>query len=146
MRILVNMVNTLGVEGRGTPFDAMHLVAFGQQELRQIRTILTGDTGNQCFFYFFSPLFNNSQNRNACGNCCVLELCILGRNGQAVAHRQFRVSGVVAPDFGSHHYFEYLTLPRARACIDIGRVCERIRWACCGGHGAATARLLQFLT
>ena len=32
--------------------DAVYFIAFFQQQLCQVGTVLTGDTGNQCFFHF----------------------------------------------------------------------------------------------
>jgi hypothetical protein len=33
----------------------MYLVAFGEQQLRQVGTVLAGDAGDECFFHV-SPL------------------------------------------------------------------------------------------
>src|SRR4051812_18840421 len=50
MRVLIKMVDALGVEGRGTALQAVHFVAFLQQQLRQIGAVLAGDAGNQSAF------------------------------------------------------------------------------------------------
>jgi hypothetical protein len=34
----------------------MHLVALGEQQLRQVGTVLAGDAGDECFFHG-GPLF-----------------------------------------------------------------------------------------
>lgn len=46
MRILVDMVDTLGVERRRTTLNAVNLIAFGQEKLSQIGSILSGNAGN----------------------------------------------------------------------------------------------------
>src|SRR5690606_19905918 len=52
MTILVYMVKALGVERRGAPLDSVYVVAFFQQELRQIRAILAGDSRDKSHFSF----------------------------------------------------------------------------------------------
>jgi hypothetical protein len=49
MRILVDMVDTIGIEERRTPLDAMNLIAFSEKKLREIRSVLSSDTCNQGF-------------------------------------------------------------------------------------------------
>ena len=51
--ILVKMIDTLGVELRCTTFDTVNLVPFFDQQLGEVRTILTSDPGNQCFLFQF---------------------------------------------------------------------------------------------
>ena len=46
VRVLVDVVNTLGIEQRRATLDAMDYVALFQQKLRQIRAILPSNTGN----------------------------------------------------------------------------------------------------
>src|SRR5271165_3247377 len=59
MRVLVKMVDALGIEQRGASFDAMNGVALTQQELGQIGSVLAGDTGDQCTLrQFASPALN----------------------------------------------------------------------------------------
>ena len=48
--ISVKMVDTGGVESGGSSNNTMNFVAFGKEKLSQVRTILTGDTSNQCTF------------------------------------------------------------------------------------------------
>src|SRR5258708_14563010 len=50
MRILIEMVDPVGIEQRGTALDAMDDVAFAQQKLREVGAVLAGDTGDQCNF------------------------------------------------------------------------------------------------
>jgi len=51
VRILVEMVDPLGVEQRSATLDAMDFVALLQQELCEVGAILAGNTRNQCFFH-----------------------------------------------------------------------------------------------
>ena len=50
VRILVEMINAVGVQQRGAALNAMHFIAFAKQELRQIGAVLTRDAGDQCNF------------------------------------------------------------------------------------------------
>ena len=50
VRILIEMIDTGGVEGRGAPLDAMNSVTLGEQQLGQIGAVLTGHPGDQCHF------------------------------------------------------------------------------------------------
>jgi hypothetical protein len=50
VRILVEMVDPVGVEQGGAAFDAVDGVAFLEQEFGQIRAILAGDASDQCGF------------------------------------------------------------------------------------------------
>jgi hypothetical protein len=47
VRVLVEMVDPGGVEGRGAALDAVHGVALGQQQLGQIGPVLAGDPRDQ---------------------------------------------------------------------------------------------------
>ena len=49
VRILVKMLDAISVERAGAADDAVHLVAFAQQQFREIRSILSGDAGDQRF-------------------------------------------------------------------------------------------------
>ena len=49
-RMVIQMIDTLGVDRRGAPLDAMHLVALVDQEAGQVGAILTGDTRDYCLF------------------------------------------------------------------------------------------------
>jgi len=46
MGILVEMVDALGIERRGAAFQTVDLISLGQQELRQVRTVLAGNPGD----------------------------------------------------------------------------------------------------
>jgi hypothetical protein len=52
----LDMVEPGGMEGAGTPDDSVHFIAFGKQELGQVRAVLPADAGYQCFFYHTLPL------------------------------------------------------------------------------------------
>jgi hypothetical protein len=39
-RVFIDVVNATGIEHRGAPLDAMHLIPFRKQELSQIRAVL----------------------------------------------------------------------------------------------------------
>jgi hypothetical protein len=55
MRILVKVVDAIGVEQRTAPLDAMDGIAFAQQKLGQISSVLSGDTGDQSSFCQDNP-------------------------------------------------------------------------------------------
>ena len=52
MGVLVEVINSLGIQRRRTPLDPVNLIALIEQELREVRPILTSDAGYQCFFHF----------------------------------------------------------------------------------------------
>jgi len=47
VRVLVEMIDTAGVEAAGAPLDAMHLVALLQKEFRQVAAVLPRDARDQ---------------------------------------------------------------------------------------------------
>jgi hypothetical protein len=47
MRILIDMVNALGVEGTGAALDAVNDIAFFKQKFGEVGTVLTGDASNE---------------------------------------------------------------------------------------------------
>jgi hypothetical protein len=51
VRVLVDVVNALGVEAAGAAFDAVNDVAFFKQKFRKVRAVLAGDAGYQCHFW-----------------------------------------------------------------------------------------------
>jgi len=51
VRVLVDVVHALGVEGAGAALDAVHDVAFFQQQLSQIGAVLAGYAGDECNFW-----------------------------------------------------------------------------------------------
>ena len=50
VRVLVEVVDAVGVEQRGAAFDAVDGVAFVQQEFGEIGAVLAGDAGDECGF------------------------------------------------------------------------------------------------
>jgi hypothetical protein len=52
VELVVEMIDALGVERRRAPLDAVHLVAFREQELGEISAILARDAGDECAFVF----------------------------------------------------------------------------------------------
>ena len=50
MRVLVQVVNAVGVEQRGAPLDAVHFVALAQQKFGEVGAVLAGDAGDECDF------------------------------------------------------------------------------------------------
>ena len=51
MRILIKMINAAGIECRSTTYNPVHFVAFLEEELRKIRTILARDACDQRFLH-----------------------------------------------------------------------------------------------
>ena len=51
MRILVDVVDARRVERRRAPLYAMNDIPLAQQELGKICAILSGDSGNECYFH-----------------------------------------------------------------------------------------------
>ncbi len=54
VRVLVDVVDALGIEQRGAALDAVHLVTLLEQEFRKVRTILASHAGNQSFLHHVS--------------------------------------------------------------------------------------------
>ena len=50
MRILIQVIDTVGIKQGRAPLDTMHLITLVQQKLGQIGTILPRNAGNQCHF------------------------------------------------------------------------------------------------
>jgi len=50
VRVLVEVVDALGVERRGAALQAVDFVTFGKQEFRQVGAILAGNSGDQRTF------------------------------------------------------------------------------------------------
>ena len=55
--VLVNMIHPFSVEQGGPPFDAVNFISLLEQKLGEVGTILSGDTGDQCFFHDVVSLF-----------------------------------------------------------------------------------------
>ena len=51
VRVAVKVIDPARVEGRGPANHAVNFVAFGEQELGEIRTVLSGDTGDESFLH-----------------------------------------------------------------------------------------------
>ena len=52
VRILIQMIDAVGVEQRGPALDAVHFVALAEQKLGKVGAVLAGDAGDQrCFFH-----------------------------------------------------------------------------------------------
>jgi hypothetical protein len=51
MRILVEVIDSLGVEERGAAFDAVDFVAFFEEEFGEVGAILAGDAGDESAFH-----------------------------------------------------------------------------------------------
>jgi hypothetical protein len=47
VRILVEVVDAVGVEQRAAALDAVHLVALVEQELGEVGAVLAGDAGDE---------------------------------------------------------------------------------------------------
>jgi hypothetical protein len=47
VRIMIKMVDAIGIEEACPANDAVHFVSFAQQEGREISPVLTGDPGDQ---------------------------------------------------------------------------------------------------
>jgi hypothetical protein len=56
MRILVDVVDPLRIERGGATLDAVNFVPFFQQQFRQVRAVLTRDTGDERAFLFHSSI------------------------------------------------------------------------------------------
>ena len=53
VRVLVEVVDALGVKQARPALDAVHDVAFFEQQLRQVRAVLAGDAGDEGGFTHF---------------------------------------------------------------------------------------------
>jgi hypothetical protein len=51
MRILIDMIDSIGVEGAGPADNPMDLVAFAEEQLGQVATILACDPGYKSSFH-----------------------------------------------------------------------------------------------
>src|SRR6266581_4593876 len=63
VRILIQMVDPGGVEKRRAPLDAVNDVPFVEQELRQIRAVLAGNSGDQSDFGLIHALSGKRDRR-----------------------------------------------------------------------------------
>ena len=51
VRIDVDVIQALGIEGARPAYDAVDFVVFVEKELSQIRSVLAGDAGDQSAFH-----------------------------------------------------------------------------------------------
>ena len=51
MRVLIQVVNTVGIERRGPALDAVDFITFAQQKLGQVSAVLPCDAGDEGNFY-----------------------------------------------------------------------------------------------
>jgi hypothetical protein len=56
MRVLIQVVDALRVEERGTALDSVYFITLIEQKLRQICAILAGNAGNQSLSHSVIPL------------------------------------------------------------------------------------------
>src|SRR5450759_424105 len=102
VRILVEMVNPVRVEERGTALDAMHLVALFEQEFGKVGTVLTGNPGDQSFLHHYLLGFVLCAmffNRSNCAATIFLTISSkLTVGSQPSRMRAFEVSASVCPD------------------------------------------------
>jgi hypothetical protein len=51
VRIEVEVIDAAGIESAEAPDQAVHLIAFGEQKLGEIGTVLASDPGKECYFH-----------------------------------------------------------------------------------------------
>ena len=56
MRILIKMVDAVGIKERRAALEAVDDIAFFQQEFGKVSAVLSGDTGDECCFHNNSRL------------------------------------------------------------------------------------------
>src|SRR5207247_10938994 len=61
VRVLIEMINTFGIECGGAANDAMDFVVLAEQQLCEIRAVLSGDAGDKSFFHLVNPVFRYSK-------------------------------------------------------------------------------------
>lgn len=47
VRILIEMIDTVGIKQRGVPLDTVYGITFGEQQFGEIGTVLTGNSCNE---------------------------------------------------------------------------------------------------
>ena len=55
VRVLVDVVDAIGVEGAGAADDPVDLVALGQEQFREVRAVLPGDARDECALHVVGP-------------------------------------------------------------------------------------------
>jgi hypothetical protein len=58
VRVLVDVIDTVGIDQGGAPLDPVYLVAFVQQQLRKVCAVLSGNAGYQSFLHAYSSGFD----------------------------------------------------------------------------------------
>ena len=48
--VLIQMIDTVGVERGSAPLDTMHLISLGEQQFGKVGTVLPGNAGDQRYF------------------------------------------------------------------------------------------------
>jgi hypothetical protein len=51
MGVLIDMIDSIGVEGAGPADNSMELVAFAEEQLGQVATVLACNPGYKSFFH-----------------------------------------------------------------------------------------------
>jgi hypothetical protein len=58
MPIHIQMIDPVSIETGSPAFDAVDFVSFFEEQLSQVRSVLPGDSGDECFFHFYQlPIF-----------------------------------------------------------------------------------------
>ena len=57
VRILIQMIDAVGIKQRGAALDAVHDVALLQQKFSQISAVLASDAGDECNFIHCNTFF-----------------------------------------------------------------------------------------
>src|SRR6516225_1788753 len=71
MKVMIEVIDTVGVEQRGPPLDAVHAIAFGEQQLRKVGAVLARNSGDKGIFLrhsSFSPELHNRLHFGTQGN------------------------------------------------------------------------------
>ena len=55
VRVLIEMIDAIGVEQRTAPLDAMDSIALAEQKLGQVGPVLPGNAGDQSYFCQVNP-------------------------------------------------------------------------------------------
>jgi hypothetical protein len=61
MRIGVQVIDALGIESRTTADDAMYFIPLRQEQFCQVRTILAGNTSDECSLHSNQQYNDNLQ-------------------------------------------------------------------------------------
>jgi hypothetical protein len=50
MRILVKVINSIGIKRGCTPFDTVYQIPLFNQDFGKVGTVMSGDAGDECCF------------------------------------------------------------------------------------------------